>query len=200
VSARSSALILALLGLLVAACAGAPAAPRVTAPPTTHALSAVPADVGAATPERSKPTPERSKPTPTPRPRAMSDAEWRVAFCQTQDVVFALQFAIDNVVDASRNVAAFKRAIRILGNRAQRARRVLRSVPARYARPLVTVEHAFLRSLEQYADVGASVLRHPTTSGIRSLQAVGRRADRQWDQMVRANRRMHESRHRLVCL
>jgi hypothetical protein len=50
----------------------------------------------------------------------MTDRAWGSAFCATQDTVFALEFAISNVVEAleGRDVRVIGRGLRILETRA----------------------------------------------------------------------------------
>ena len=61
----------------------------------------------------------------TQKPGATSDAEWRTAFCKTQDLVFELQFATRYAAGIARSmdIEAFRRTLRIVRTRAAQARR-----------------------------------------------------------------------------
>ena len=198
VSIRSIAVLFALVlaAVLPLGCAAGPAGPRPTLPHPSYAPVVVPAQ--GATP---KPRPDRPRQAAT-APQRMTDAEWRVAFCKTQDEVFALQFALTHAAKAgaTRDLDAFKAAIRTLSRRIDHARRSLASVPARYARPLVTIQRTMMRTYDQATAAALQVLRTRSMTQFRRFEALGRAADRQWNQMVKANHRLQSGPHRLLCL
>lgn len=194
-STRSLLTALLIAGLALTGCASTPAGPRPTMPHPSWAPVVAPAAATA------KPG-TKSRPRATPKPGAMSDTEWRTAFCKTQDTVFALAFAVSHVADMgdTGSIDAFRRSIRTLDARTDRARKALLAVPARYARPLVTIELAYLRSVNLFSSRALGILRSRSTAGLPALKAVANQADRQWRQMVAVNRRLQNGEHRLICL
>jgi hypothetical protein len=200
VSVRLVTLALFVAGVVLLGCTAEPAGPRPTLPHPSWAPVVVPAagKAGAKPTKAAASGPRR----PTPRPAALDDASWRVAFCRTQDEVFALAFAFRAATKAgaTRNLPAFRASIRTIDRRVDHARRSLQAVPARYARPLVQVQMTMLRTMNLVADLALRVLRTRSMSDYRRLEAVARTADRQWRQAVKVNHRLQEGEHRLICL
>ena len=130
------------------------------------------------------------------------DAEWRVAFCRAQDTVFALAFAIDWAlsVGETRDFGAFRRSIRVLDGRVDRARRALQGVPPRYAGPLVTAELRFLKGLDLMAARFTTLLRTRSPRELPRIRAAAAMAKRGWTDMVRVNQELQQGSHRLICL
>jgi len=189
------ALALVLVSAALVGCAATPAGPPPTLPHASSAPVVVPAAAEPARPGTA------GKSRATQKPGATSDAEWRTAFCKTQDLVFELQFATRYAAGIARSmdIEAFRRTLRIVRTRAEQARRALVRVPARYARPLVAVELAFLRSMDAVVGGGLTVLRTRSASDMPPVVAAAKRADRQWASMVRLNHRLQEGEHRLIC-
>lgn len=189
------AVALTLASAIVLGCTAEPAGPRPTLPHPSYAAVVLPGDRITPKPAR---RPDRA---PTPRPAAMTDAQWRVAFCEVQDEVFALQFAVTRAakIGATRDKAAFVASLKGLGRRIDRAQRRLAAVQPRYARPLVVIQVQMLRAYERGTDLALGYLASPSMSELRQFEAAGKLADRLWRQMSKVNQRLLNGPHRFFC-
>lgn len=182
---------------ILVGCTAEPAGPRPTLPHPSYAPVVVPGDRATPRPAKRSDRPR----TATPKPAAMTDVEWRVAFCKVQDEVFALQFAVTRAVDVgeTRNRTAFVASLKVLARRIDRAQRSLASVQPRYAKALVAVQRPMLRAYERGIDLAIGYLRSPTASEYRAFVVAGKQADQLWRRMAKVTQRLLNGPHRFYC-